>query len=673
MAMLFPDRRSLYVDFADIEIADMQFSTLILSSPDRCIEIGKQVIREYSENFSDKRYRVNLRIHNLPKDSKVDIRNIRARHLGQMVSVEGLARKVTVVNPKAVLARFTCAKCGCEIWQPQRGMLLSRPTSCPNPATLCNKTANTFILDEINSIYIDSQFIEIQESPEGLRGGQQPERKTGYADDDLCGLVTTGNRITINGIVRSTEKKDNDRSTLFETYLEINSVDFEQHEYDEIEISEEDEKAIIDMSKDPDLFPNIVKSISPTISGLEEVKEAIALQLFGGCHKSNDDGSEIRGDIHILLVGDPGVAKSQLLRYMTSLAPRSIYTSGKSTSGAGLTAAVVKDNEFGDGRWNLEAGALVLADKGLACVDELDKMTPEDRSALHEAMESQRISFAKAGITAVLQCRCSLLAAANPKLGRYDSSQKFSANVDMPPSLISRFDLIFVLTDRPNPDKDHALADFIVGVHQMGEYKAAKEGASDETAIPPVEITTAQDSERYRPPYKKEMLRKYVAYAKRLTPYMSDDIRKMIVDEFVSIRSMGSDGTIAITARQLEAFVRLSEASARMRLSRTIDRQDAQRAISLVRFYLNTIASDGHGGLDIDSFASAYDHNDRTDMQVILAIIRSSGGSSGIHIDDIIAEAGENGISPNVATEIIRRMATTGDIYSPKSDVYKAT
>ncbi len=226
--------------------------------------------------------------------------------------------------------------------------------------------------------------------------------------------------------MRSTEKKDNDRSTLFETYLEINSVDFEQHEYDEIEISEEDERAIVSMSKDPNLFSNIVRSISPTISGLEEVKEAIALQLFGGCHKSNDDGSEIRGDIHILLVGDPGVAKSQLLRYMTSLAPRSIYTSGKSTSGAGLTAAVVKDNEFGDGRWNLEAGALVLADKGLACVDELDKMTPEDRSALHEAMESQRISFAKAGITAVLQCRCSLLAAANPKFGRYDRMQKFA-------------------------------------------------------------------------------------------------------------------------------------------------------------------------------------------------------------------------------------------------------
>ncbi len=215
----------------------------------------------------------------------------------------------------------------------------------------------------------------------------------------------------------------------------------------------------------------------------------------------------------------------------------------------------------------------------------------------------------------------------------------------MPPSLISRFDLIFILTDNPSPEKDLALADFIVGVHQRGEYKAAKEGSRDETAIPEVELGEDLDENRYRPPYEKEMLRKYVAYAKRLSPYMSNEVRKMIVDEFVAIRGAGGEGTIAITARQLEAFVRLSEASARMRLSRTVDKQDAQRAISLVRFYLKTIADDGRGGYDVDMFASSMTHNERTDTQIIRGIISAGSGSSGIHINDIISEAEDNGIS----------------------------
>lgn len=205
----------------------------------------------------------------------------------------------------------------------------------------------------------------------------------------------------------------------------------------------------------------------------------------------------------------------------------------------------------------------------------------------------------------------------------------------MPPSLISRFDLIFILTDNPDPAKDLALADFIVGVHQRGEYKAAKEGARDETAIPEVDLGD-DTGDRYRPPYEKDILRKYVAYAKRLSPYMSNEVRKMIVDEFVSIRGSGGEGNIAITARQLEAFVRLSEASARMRLSRTVDKKDAERAISLVRYYLRTIADDGRGGFDIDRLASNYSHDERTNSQVILGIVRATGGTSGASLTNII-------------------------------------
>ena len=244
LAASFPDRRSLIVDFQDLDIIDPEFSGLVISNPDRCIGLGTQVIRDFSEKFNTDLYRINLRINHLPSEVKVEIRNLRARHLNTLVAVDGLARKVTVVNPKAIRARFTCAKCGQEIWVPQHGTLLSRPVACPNPNTTCNKSANSFILDEVNTVYLDSQFVEIQESPDGLRGGQQPERKTCYIDDDLCGVITTGNRITVNGIIRSKEKKETDKTTLFETCIEVISVEFEQHEYEEIKITEDDEAKI---------------------------------------------------------------------------------------------------------------------------------------------------------------------------------------------------------------------------------------------------------------------------------------------------------------------------------------------------------------------------------------------------------------------------------------------
>ncbi|MFA6800383.1 MAG: minichromosome maintenance protein MCM, partial [Candidatus Methanomethylophilaceae archaeon] len=403
IAAAYPDIKSLEVRYSDMDTYDTDFAMFVLDNPDRCLKIGQDCVHSLMPPSWDGKDRINLRVVGLPRDAKVDIRRLRAKNLGKLVAVEGLVRKVTTVRPRMTHALFNCARCGAEQWVSQKGMLLNEPMMCVNPDGSCNKQSTRFILNDKESKYIDTQKIEIQESPEGLRGGAQPERLAGFLEDDISGAVTAGNRVTMNGIIRSVEKPDRDKSTVFDIYMDILSIEFEQHEYDEIQITDADEKRILEMSKDPELFRQIVASISPTIYGLDEVKEALALQLFGGCHKDMDDGTSIRGDMHVLLIGDPGVAKSQLLRYMSSLAPRGIYASGKSASAAGLTAAAVKD-DFGDGRWTLEAGALVLADKGLACIDELDKMTTQDRSSLHEAMESQKISVAKAGITATLQC-----------------------------------------------------------------------------------------------------------------------------------------------------------------------------------------------------------------------------------------------------------------------------
>ncbi|AIZ57291.1 minichromosome maintenance protein MCM [Candidatus Methanoplasma termitum] len=668
IAASYPDKKSIYVDYEDIDAYNPDLAMFFLDNPSKCLHKGAEVVRSSLPPTWDMKDTVNLRITCLPRDAKVEVRHLRAKHLGKLVAVEGLARKVTTVKPRMTQALFRCSRCGAEIWEKQRGVLMKEPLMCSNPDGSCNKQATHFELDSKASVYIDTQKIEIQESPEGLRGGAQPERISGFLEDDIAGIVTAGNRITINGIVRSAEKPDRDKTTIFETFMDVISIEFEEHEYDEIQITEEDELQILEMSQDPKLFDNIVASISPTIFGMTEVKGAIALQLFGGCNKEMDDGTVIRGDMHVLLVGDPGVAKSQILRYMSTLAPRGIYASGKSASAAGLTAAAVKD-EFGDGRWTLEAGALVLADKGLACIDELDKMTPQDRSSLHEAMESQRISVAKAGITATLQCRCSMLAAANPKFGRFETTgTSITSQIDLPPALMSRFDLIFVLTDKPNAKTDMKLTSHILNVHRRGEARHVKDDAPMVVGIDLKKIK--ENTQAIKPVYDQDMLRKYVAYSKRIVPVMTDEAMSIIEKTYLEIRAQGAgeNDSVPITARQLEAFVRLSEASARMRLSYMVEGADAQRAVDLVQYYLDKILAPNGGQWDIDNLSADYTKKDRNELNIILDVIREYGSIDGLSEEEIISHSLNEGLSEDKAKRRLRMMKEDGTLFSPRND-----
>ena len=659
----FPEERSVVVEYTDIDLYNTNFAMFMLENPDFCLTVGRSVINSLMPSGWDDKRKINLRLINLPNDSLVDVRKLRENHLGKLVSVQGLAKKVSSVKPRMTYAKFTCSRCGAVIWEPQSGLYLREPLACPNPNGACNKGVNRFILDSKACHYIDTQKIEIQESPEGLRGGQQPEKISGFVEDDIAGILTPGNRITLNAIVRPVEKSERDKTTIFEIYLDVLSIEFEQHEYDKLDITEEDERNIISTSKDPMLFEHIVKSIAPTIYGMDEVKKAIALQLFGGCHKRMDDGTTIRGDTHILLIGDPGVAKSQILRYMSNLAPRAIFSSGKSASAAGLTAAAVKDDFGGDG-YTLEAGALVLADKGLACIDELDKMSEQDTSSLHEAMESQKISVAKAGITATLQCRCSLLAAANPKYGRFDQeSETISSQINLPPALISRFDLIFVLTDTPEEKLDRKITQFILNVHRRGQ---ALQYASQETLEGMDLKAIRENTSNIKPYFDQEFLRKYVAYSKRITPIMKPEAAKLIEDAYMTIRMSGSDKkTIPITARQLEAYVRLSEASAKMRLSHFVEEQDANRAIQLITYYLQKIT-----GGDIDKFMNNTSSKQRKDHMLILGIIESKG-SAGIELNELIDLCVQEGYTEGDVRKIIKALEHSALIYSPSTDHYK--
>ncbi|MFQ5907366.1 MAG: ATP-binding protein [Thermoplasmata archaeon] len=437
LADAYPEERSLEVDYGAIDRFDSDLAIYLLDHPQNAVYSVEQAIRSFVPPTEEAEIR--FRVHGVPRDLRVEVRDLRAKHLGKLVSVEGLVRKATEVRPRLVEAVFQCLRCGAVIKEAQEGLEYHEPLECYQDQGGCARSAGSTkfkLLDE-GSRFIDTQKIEIQEPPEELRGGEAPQRLAGYLEEDLVGEVNPGDRIVFNGVLRGSQRgRFRAKSTLFDIFLDVVGLELEQVEYEEIEITPEDKEQIEKEAASGDVIRKIVGSIAPSIYGLNVEKEALALQLFGGVAKQLPDGRRIRGDTHILLIGDPGVAKSELLTYMTKLSPRGIYASGKASSPAGLVAAAVRD-EFGEGRWTLEAGALVLADKGLVAIDEIEKMSDQDRSSIHNAMEQQTVHIAKAGITATLQTRTSILAAANPTFGRFDSGKYISEQIQLPPTLLS--------------------------------------------------------------------------------------------------------------------------------------------------------------------------------------------------------------------------------------------
>lgn len=1026
----YPHKRSLVIDYHLVESfgkPGTQMADEILENPGMVIEDLREAIKNQHVVKTKKGEQlpkeINLRFINLP--IKICARDIRSEQINKMLSVEGILRKTTEVRPRIVEAIFRCPAGHMTRRMQEYGRFIE-PEQCGTEGCTFRKLQ----LIAKRSRFIDAQKVRIQESPEGLRGGQQPQTLDVDVTDDITGTVAPGDRVVINGILRSQQRVTyGTKSTTFDIYLECNSIEVAEKEFEEVNITEKDEEEIIRLSADPTIYRKIVHSIAPTIYGNEDVKEAIALQLFGGITKEMPDGSRLRGDIHVLLIGDPGIAKSQILRYVVNLSPRGIYTSGQSSTSAGLTATAVKD-EFGDGRWTLEAGALVLADMGIAAVDEMDKMQKEDRSALHEAMEQQcyddqteiltekgwkffkdlgknervasltqdgfltyeipshhvisdydgqmyyiksrqvnlavtpnhnmyvnlnkrandwegfklirmdelpinkrmrfkknakwkgdtvtthtvpgiikfgnqnctgyetepiivkmddwleflgyflsegsvqkhwetgvpyrvnisqkipesteviricleklpfkysydganfsinskqlaghlvefgkchekyvpayakqvppeqiqillkalvlgdgctrkttgqtvyitsskrladdvtelllkigwsgniycqhragdkikdprgietrcthgiwevsfirdgvnepnintngekhiqirpysgkiycvevpehllyvrrdgipvwcgnTISVAKAGITATLKTRCALLGAANPKLGRFDEYADIGEQINMPPSLLSRFDLIFILTDKPDHKRDEAIADFIIRSHGVGELIAQHsrdpiEGVTDEYITQQLAPVT--------PDIDAGMLRKYIAYAKRTCfPILSTEAKETLIAYYMKLRDLAdSNKPVPVTARQLEALVRLAEASARVRLSKTIESSDAERVVKIVDTCLRQVAYDAKTGtFDIDKVATGISKGKRDLIRMIKDVIRENGDVSGrAQIQQVIDLVAQQGFGKDEVKKQIDIFLRQGEAMEPKNGVIK--
>ena len=411
----------------------------------------------------------------------------------------------------------------------------------------------------------------------------------------------------------------------------------------------EEEAKIIELSKDPWVHRKIMTSIAPSIFGYEHIKEAIMYLLFGGVSKSLPDVN-VRGEMNALLIGDPGTAKSQLLQYVARIAPRGLYTSGRGTTAAGLTAAVVREK---GGSMSLEAGALVLADKGIACIDEMDKMRPEDRVAIHEAMEQHTVSVAKGGIVATLNARTAVLAAANPSLGRYEPNRTVAENVPLPVTILSRFDLIFVLRDVPNKESDAKMSRHILEIHRRG--------------VSPVEA-----------PVDAELLRKYVSFAKTIKPVLSEEALKQLSDFYLAMRSASeTEGSpVAITARQLESLVRVAEARARVALRKEVTAEDAGAAITIMKRSLEEVGIDlSSYKMDIDLIMTGRPKSIRDRLSIVLSTLMQMEKITGIvEKDTLVNELETKQKIPRGEVErMITQLLREGTIYEPREGCLKKT
>ncbi|MGV8174149.1 MAG: minichromosome maintenance protein MCM [Methanothrix sp.] len=664
LADSYPDERSLIVRFSDIDRYDPEFAEELLETPEPLMEAAQAALLELDLPMDVYMDRAHVRIIELPRHFKT--RELRSDHIGKLLAIDGLVRTATEVRPKIVSAAFQCQRCGFTFFKEQTGNKFEdQNLKCMNQA--CDR-GGPFKLLLTQSKFVDAQKIRVQESPEDLRGGEQPQTLDVELEDDLAGRIFPGDRVIVNGILKSYQRSSpqQGKSTYFDLFHKGVSVEMKEQDFEEIEIDPEEEKLILEMSCDPEIYDKIRGSIAPSIYGYDDVKEALALQLVSGFEKHLPDGARIRGDIHILLVGDPGIAKSQLLRYMTKISPRGIYTSGKSSTSAGLTATAVKD-ELGDGRWTIEAGALVLADKGIAAIDEMDKMDNEDKSALHEAMEQQTISVAKAGVMATLKSRCSLLAAANPKLGRFDKYEPIAPQINLTPALMSRFDLIFVLTDDPDSNRDSAIAQHILKSNYAGELATQIEWNPD---ISKEDIENAMVV--IKPAIDPELLRKYVAYArKNIFPTLSDEAKEYFLKYYVGLRSQGQDSNkpVPVTARQLEALIRLGEASARLRLSPKVTLEDARRVVKILEACLRKVGIDPETGfLDADIIASGTSKSTRDKTKSIKDIVRDvCKEHQGLAPLDIVLDIAEkSGIERDRAEEIVERLRRDGDLFEQR-------
>lgn len=635
-------RKSLQVDFSLLDKFYPQLADVILEKPEEVISILDQSVKEIDLPIKGE---LRIRFFNIPENNFIRIRDIRAEHIEKLLCVDGIVKRASEVRPEISEVVFECPECGNRIVviQTESDKTIKFPTRC--------ECGNRRGFTQASQKLYDARWIAIEE-PFETTTGERPSEIMVYLKEDLVSprmrnKTEPGNRIKVVGVLKEVPRRTvkGQKTRQMEILIDANNIESVEKEWEELEIMPEDEKMIKKFARDPLIYEKLVGSLAPSMYGLEEVKEAIILQLFGGEPKILKDGTRIRGNIHILLVGDPAAGKSQIMQFTSKLIPRGKYVSGTGVTGPGLTSAVVRDEQFLGG-WVLEAGALVMANKSILAIDEFSKINPQDRIALQEAMSMETISIAKASIVATLPAQTAILAGGNPRLGRFDPFVPIREQVDIDDVLLTRFDLKFALRDIPIPDVDEKMADHILKMRHFQEEEA-------------------------KPLIQPEFLRKYISYARsRSHPILTEEAAEAIKDFYLSMRSKSSEeAPVSITLRQYESLIRLAEASAKIRLNDKVTKEDAERAIKLMKVSLRQFGFEPETGMiDIDRAEGAtVTSAQRSKIRVVLDIIEELEKSLGKKIpeDEVIKKARDQGVTR--VDEILEKMKREGLIFSPQT------
>ena len=654
--MMSSNSKYVNIDYNDL-VTHPEIETVFNEKPDEILDAFtraiKGILQQRFPKYAKKiEHEIRARIGNYPVQRS--LRQINAEVIGKMTSVSGMVLRASEVKPLAKELVFMCPEGHRTDVILDKDLKLTTPVQCSN--SKC--THKELGIEPKSSRFIDVQFVRLQELPEDLPPGQLPHYLDVTVKQDLVDNARPGDRIVLTGIIRIEQERmagiSKHESPLYRLRLDGNNVEFlggkvgkTSRRIEREQISPEEEKMISALSKNPDIYNRLIESYAPHITGHEIIKESILLLMAGSTQRQLNDGSKIRGDINIFLVGDPGTAKSEMLKFCARIAPRGLYTSGRGSTAAGLTAAVVRD---ANGIFMLEAGATVLGDQGLVCIDEFDKMKAEDRSALHEVMEQQTASIAKGGIVATLNARASILAAANPMYGKYDPFKNITENVNLPVPLLTRFDLIFVVRDKPSKERDSKIAKHIINLH-------TPKGIDSRSLI---------DS---------ETLTKYLSYAKRIQPVLTKEAEEKILDYYMKMRSMGQDNedTITVTPRQLEGLIRLATARARLLLKNQVEGSDAQRAIDLLEEMFNEAGVDVNTGkVDLGTLQGR-PRSEVSKMQLFMDVIRSLEGEHKHPVEEsqLVEElAKTDKFTEDDARNYIRKMQKDSVIYEAKPGYY---
>ena len=652
--MMSSNSKYINIDYNDL-VTHPEIESKFNEEPDEILEAFsraiKEVLQERFPKYAQKiEHEIRARIANYPVQRS--LRQINAEIIGKMTSVSGMVLRASEVKPLAKELVFICPIGHRTDVILEKGLTITTPIKCSNEKC----THKELSLEPQSSRFIDVQFVRLQELPEDLPPGQLPHYLDITVKQDLVDDARPGDRVALTGIVRIEQEKmsgvSKTNSPLYRLRLDGNNVEFlggkgskTSRRIQREESSPEEEKTIKSLSKSPDIYDRIIDSYAPHITGHRIIKESILLLMAGSTQRQLQDGSKIRGDINIFLVGDPGTAKSEMLKFCARIAPRGLYTSGRGSTAAGLTAAVVRDV---NGIFMLEAGATVLGDQGLVCIDEFDKMKDEDRSALHEVMEQQTASIAKGGIVATLNARTSILAAANPMYGKYDPFKNITENVNLPIPLLTRFDLIFVVRDQPSKERDEKIAKHIIDLH-------TPQGIDNRSLI---------DS---------ETLTKYVSYAKTIDPILTKEAETKILDYYLKMRNVDADDMITVTPRQLEGLIRLATARARLLLKNQVEEEDAQRAIDLLQNMFEDAGIDVNTGKVDLGVLQGKPRSEVSKMQSFMGILQTLEGEPKKPVEEskLIEELVKTEkFTEEEARNIVRKMVREASIYESKPGHY---